>query len=419
MSTQAYPLNRLVRLAGEELDGTARPGSDAWLADVPMRVANRRRSRRIRAGAATAAMGLAAGVALFALSRPPQLSYAVLNGTESAGYVLARSDTKIRFSDGSQVSLDSGAQAKVADVDPNGARLNLRQGEAHVEIIKSRDTTWYVEAGPYTVHVTGTAFDVSWSEKERVFELALQRGSVVVKGPLVGSGFTMKPGQRMVGRADGYVVVEGPKAAAAAALPAAAAAPAPAQGAPDPLLEASDAALPADAEAAVSAATEQIPPEAHTRAKWSQLVAQGKFRQVLAEAQARGIEQTLATAPLADLTALSDAARYAQNRDIAKKTLLAERQRFPNSRAASDAAFLLGRLAEESGSGAVAWYDRYLARSPNGPYASQALGRKMMLSFRDGGAAQAEALAREYLERHPNGPYASAARKLVARRPEP
>lgn len=410
MNANGEQLDRLFQLAGAELDGAARAGSDAWLDRVPVLVANRRRSRWVRAGATAAAVGLAASVALFVRSRPPELSYAVLNGTQSAGYVFAQPGTKIRFSDGSEMSLDSGAEAKVAELDSHGARVNLRRGEAHLNIVKSQETAWYVEAGPYTVHVTGTAFDVSWSEKERVFELALQHGSVVVKGPLVGSGFTMKPGQRMVGRADGYVVVEGPKTAALAA---------PAHSAPDPLLEANDAALPSEADAAVSAATESGQSDAQARSSWSRLVAQGKFRQVLAEAQRRGIEQTLATAPLADLAALSDAARYAQNRDIARKTLLAERQRFPNSRVASDAAFLLGRLAEDSGGGAAVWYDRYLARSPNGPYASQALGRKMMLSFREGGAAQAEPLARDYLERHPNGPYASAARKLVARRPEP
>ena len=205
----------------------------------------------------------------------------------------------------------------------------------------------------------------------------------------------------------GYVVAEGPKPTLAAAATATE------RRSPDPLLEASEA--PADADIPTPS-TEVTTPDAQQRGtNWAHLVAQGKFREVLADAQRRGVDQILASAPLADLAALSDAARYARNGALAKKALLAERQRFPNSRAASDAAFLLGRLAEDSGGGAMAWYDRYLAKSPNGPYASQALGRKMMLSFRDGGPAGAEPLAKEYLERYPNGPYASAARKLVNR----
>jgi TolA-binding protein len=400
----------LARLAESQLDGAARIGDDAWLDQVPARVAAIRRTRRLRIGGAAATFSLAAGIALFVLARPSQLTYAVLNGAQSADYVLAQEGTKIRFSDGSEVSLDSGAEAKIASVDAHGARVNLRQGEAHLEVVKQRETQWYVDAGPYTVHVTGTAFDVSWSEKDRVFELSLQHGSVVVNGPLVGTGFTMKPGQRMVGRADGYVIVEGSKPGELAAAAAGSGAT-PATGSGEPSIEV-DAALPP--------ASDVTPPDAQQqRSNWGQMVARGKFREVLADAQRRGVDQVLAGAPLADLSALSDAARYAKNGELAKRALLAERQRFPNSRAASDAAFLLGRLAEDSGSGAVAWYDRYLAHSPNGPYASQALGRKMMLSFREGGAGAAEPLAKQYLERYPTGPYASAARKLASRPPAP
>jgi TolA-binding protein len=399
----------LARLAQAELDGSARAGDDTWLDEVPVRVATIRRARRVRIGAAAGAFSLAAGIAFFVLARPTQLTYAVLNGSQSADYVLAQEGTKIRFSDGSEVSLDRGSEAKVAEVDAHGARVNLRHGEAHLEVVKQHDTQWYVDAGPYTVHVTGTAFDVSWSEKDRVFELSLQHGSVIVNGPLVGNnGFTMKPGQRMVGRSDGYVVVEAAKAGELAA--AASNSGAPAQGAGEPNAEV-DAALPPTSDV--------TPPDAQPRSSWGHLVAQGKFREVLADAQRRGVDQMLAGAPLADLSALADAARYAKNGELAKRTLLAERQRFPNSRAASDAAFLLGRLAEDSGGGAVAWYDRYLSHSPNGPYASQALGRKMMLSFRDGGTGAAEPLAKQYLERYPTGPYASAARKLANRPPAP
>jgi hypothetical protein len=392
---------RLSRLAESQLDGAGRAGDDSWLSEVPVRVAARRRARRVRIGAALAGVGGITGVALFLIARPPELTYSVLNGAPQAGYVLAQNDTKIQFSDGSEVALDRGTEAKVAEVNAHGAHLNLRHGEVHLNVVKTHGTNWSVDAGPYTVHVTGTAFDVSWSEKERVFELALQHGSVVVTGPLVGSGFTMKPGQRMIGRTDGYVIVEGPKPrAVAAAVPSA----------PDPVLEASEASADLD----IVPPSDAAPADAQQRGtNWAHLVAQGKFREVLADAQRRGVDQVLSGAPLGDLAALADAARYAQNGALAKRALLAERQRFPNSRAASDAAFLLGRLAEDSGGGAMAWYDRYLAKSPSGPYASQALGRKMMLSFRDGGATAAEPLAKQYLERYPSGPYASAARKLA------
>ena len=114
------------------------------------------------------------------------------------------------------------------------------------------------------------------------------------------------------------------------------------------------------------------------------------------------------------IKALADAARYARRSDLARRALIAKRQRFAGSGGAREAAFFLGRLAEDNGGGALEWYDRYLSESPRGAYASQALGRKMMLVYQQRGEAAAAPLARDYLGRYPAGPYASAARKIVA-----
>jgi hypothetical protein len=116
-------------------------------------------------------------------------------------------------------------------------------------------------------------------------------------------------------------------------------------------------------------------------------------------AERRGLDATLASAPLADLAALSDSARYARRTALAKRVLMAERKRFPASGVARDAAFFLGRIAEDEGSGALEWYDRYLAESPRGTYASQALGRKMMIVYQARGAVGARVIAADYLER--------------------
>jgi hypothetical protein len=145
---------------------------------------------------------------------------------------------------------------------------------------------------------------------------------------------------------------------------------------------------------------------------WSRRAAQGEFAAVIDAAERRGLESTLSTASLADLAALADAARYARRGALAKRVLMAQRKRFPASAAARDAAFFLGRLAEDDGSGALAWYDRYLADGPRGTYASQALGRKMMLVYQQRGVASARAIADDYLARFPSGPYAAAARKI-------
>jgi hypothetical protein len=155
------------------------------------------------------------------------------------------------------------------------------------------------------------------------------------------------------------------------------------------------------------------PPPPEERAAWSKLVADGEFDRVIAEAQERGMHRVLSGAPLDDLVALSDAARYAGRGDLARSALLAMRDRFAASSAARTAAFLLGRLAEGgSADSAIGWYDRYLAESPGGTFASEALGRKMLL-LRARSPAKARRLAEQYLGLFPKGAYAQVARDLL------
>jgi len=119
---------------------------------------------------------------------------------------------------------------------------------------------------------------------------------------------------------------------------------------------------------------------------------------------------------LADLAALADAGRYAKRTDVARRALAAERSRFPSSPEAHTAAFLLGRFSDDSSAlpdAAVGWYDTYLSESPNGPLASEALGRKMMALKRMSQSDKASAAAEEYLRRFSRGPYAAHARELV------
>jgi hypothetical protein len=143
---------------------------------------------------------------------------------------------------------------------------------------------------------------------------------------------------------------------------------------------------------------------------WAKKVAQGDFASVLAEARALGHARVLNAAGVTDLGALADAARYARQDALGQKTLLALRERFPDSELARDSAFLLGRLSREQR--ALTWYERYLSEEPNGVYVSQALGRSMMLCFELGESARAKALAERYLTRFPSGPYAASAHKL-------
>jgi hypothetical protein len=157
---------------------------------------------------------------------------------------------------------------------------------------------------------------------------------------------------------------------------------------------------------------------AGARRSWADAVAAGNWDRILDDVDQAGVKRTLAHASSEELLDLADAARYRRRAGLAKAALLAERARFPGSAPAVDAAFLLGRLAEQthgSASEAVRWYDSYLDAAPTGTYASEALGRKMMVTKQWKGAAEAELLARDYLRRFPAGPYAGAARALLPR----
>ena len=71
-------------------------------------------------------------------------------------------------------------------------------------------------------------------------------------------------------------------------------------------------------------------------------------------------------------------------------------------------------MAAGSPSVAVGWYDRYLAEAPGGPYAAEALGRKLQLLAKND-ATRAKVTAKQYLMANPNGAYAELARKLLGR----
>ena len=332
------------------------------------------------------------------------LSYQITGAAISEGNIIGQAGTSVAFSDGSRLKLASGARARIPEVTAHGARVNLVDGEVAVDIVKADGNAWFVQAGPYEVHVTGTAFDVRWAKERGRIEVDLHRGSVVVTGPRLDGQLRLRSGQRLTSSTDGpptITRVESPTAATSASPALNPAILAPDPGAAEPVPDLSAAAI----ERRDSAAA--VPTD------WSRLVAQGAFARVLAAAQKRGIDNVLSTGSQGELAALADAARYGRNTELARRALLAERKRFARAAAARGAAFFLGGIEPDGSPAALSWYETYLTESPRGPYASQALGRRMMIVHRRGGTAASAPLAREYLQRFAQGPYASAAHRIL------
>jgi hypothetical protein len=238
----------------------------------------------------------------------------------------------------------------------------------------------------------------------------MEHGSVEVKGPLAGRGVALHAGQQLVSSlAEQRLVVDrvsGPSASATThELP--------------PRTDAQEM------RGATSAGQEERPLDGErpltrgrraranklSQSNFAQLVIDGRFEDVLREARGAGIPRVLESAPLEELTALADAARYTRDNELARRALLTLQRRFPASSSGRSAAFFLARVSR--GEDTLHWYERYLTREPRGAYASEALGHAMTLYAERGDLDRARAAARRYLALKSNGPYAGSARRVL------
>jgi hypothetical protein len=380
-----------------------------------LRHAPSKRTWRLRAAAVLAAAAIGV-IALFARTRSAGQAFEVANGTvSSSGYIrpTAPQGAQVLFTDGTQVMLEASARTRVAEVYPHGARILLEEGKAHMQVVPRSEAKWLVEAGPYTIQVKGTVLDVAWLGQEESLDLWLREGSVIVTGPLMTHGFVMRAGQRLVARVrENLLLLDGqPSEDFRVRADAPADAPPAEQPEPAHAPPVAKAVRAAEGRAVSSGAAEE-----GRAPSWSKRLASGDFEGILADAERRGLDGVLSKGVRADLAVLADAARYARRFDVARRTLLAERERFAGSVQANEAAFFLGGLAESDAAAvpsALEWYERYLAESPQGTYASQALGRKMMIVHRLRGREVAKPLALGYLNQYPKGPYARYAKNLL------
>lgn len=395
-------LAQLATLARSQTEDS--PSTEALLAGERRFVASLGKQPRRATPWILAAAALAATIA-FVVWPSRDIRYRVEGGVASEqGYVRASGTTSVAlaFSEGTSVLLAPGGRARVASTSPHGAKLVLEDGLASIHVVHFPDTAWSIEAGPFTVEVRGTTFDLRWSAADEVLTLTMREGTVVVRGGATGNGVSVEKGQALVVRTrdrDFQVSawedagVEAPRQALPAATP--------------DVIELEPTPAPVDAG------------RRRASSDWPEQVAKGNFDGVLASADARGIDSTLENASLADLGALADAARYGGRRDLAKRTLLAERSRFKGAPEAATASFLLGRSADDvdhATGEALRWYDAYLAEAPTGPLADETLGRKMSALRSLGREGEARVVAKEYLAKLPNGPYSAVARDLVTPR---
>ena len=430
-------VNAFVERAERELGAiTQEQLDDGWQRLRPAKSAGARASsvrqgRRLRALPWLAGFAAAGAVVLCAILGYRALSAQPLHYTVE-GLVTRRGDaieasshavSRLLFSDESRIVLEASTRLTVDGLDARGARIGLLEGTIDVFVKTRANGSWLFSAGPFLVRVKGTSFRLAFAAALGRLGLQMTSGQVEVFAP---------PGRTVVvGAGEAIDLFATPPSSAGTAAPMAATPahedttsapetrPAPTRprtAADSPRWRA--VALPAGESASPRVANAAASPTEPSLA-WTHWLSQGKFAQVVADAERRGIDQVIARARPADMAALADAARYIKRYSLSRQVLLAMRSRFTATESANDASFFLGRLAEATSGAepALAWYDTYLRDAPRGLYAKEAMGREMRLRAA-GPPERTRRIARQYLERFPQGPEADLARALVGANPE-
>ena len=332
------------------------------------------------------------------------LQYVVEGATLGpAKTITATSSTRVLFSDESRLGIEPSSKIKMLGTDAHGAQVAVADGSIDVFVKPRRDSSWRFEAGPFSILVKGTAFRLGFDAAKGRLDLHMKTGVVEVRGPHRVS--TLRGG-------DSLELLANPPREASSIAP----------------LQETPPLPPATPLQTLPARPTALKPLAHDgpsrlamhngaghSASWSDLIAKGDFPAIVQDAERCGLDTTLARGSALDLITLADAARYTKKYETARQALLALRARFAGSNRAKDAAFFLGRLSEvepASSDAALTWYDTYLAEADRGPYASEALGRKLTLLVRED-PERAHKVARSYLQRFPQGNQAELARSVV------
>ncbi len=340
-------------------------------------------------------------------------------------WVGSHEETKqLRFSDGSSLSLHPHTTLRVENTSPQGASVVLGRGRTLASVQHTERADWHFSAGPFSVEVTGTSFDLAWDPKLGIFELALHQGAVRLTGPTVQGTRAVEKGE-FVRIALSPEQLSGQDASSSAetweeAIPSH-------QGRPRPVgrrarkrpfePEASQSTGQSSNSLAVDErrshqGNDAGDPrgQAEPRPSWQQLLAAGKRTSALAAVQRTGTSAAIESASAKQLWSLSQAARLGGQPSLARQVLLALR----NDRGAQGrTAFVLGKVAADqlrNHGEAIQWFETYLKEAPTGPLAEQALGRLVELQA---GTKKGRRAAKRYLRAFPEGAHASFARSVL------
>lgn len=399
---------RAMKLAGQRVSAVIeRAAAKTPATDVERRLEGLRQLReersrqRRRDQRRVAVIGLLAacmGLAMFLLTRPRDLSFNIDGVEAEAGkWVAAPADDEVTlaFSDGSTLVLHPTGRARVAALRERGADVLLEDGTLSARVVHREETSWRISAGPFDVHVVGTAFDASWSSADETLTIVMSEGRVEVTGACLDAP---KPVQLQESVRLSCRDVVRPTAAISQSAPGVASVGAALSGVPS--------VVPSVARTSVTpSGSLQL-----SSPSWRELSKKGEYESAFALAEREGAFTRAGSASIGELQELAELARLAGHGEVARRLYLTLREKAGGSDAAALAAFQLGRMG--GGADAERWFRVYLAERPNGALAAEALGRILELENQSG-RASARDTAQRYLNQFPRGAHAALARSIL------
>ncbi|HET7542856.1 MAG TPA: FecR domain-containing protein [Polyangiaceae bacterium] len=359
------------------------------------------RSTRFRWALALGLFALGIAVGAPAWQAWTMLRYEAHGLSSDGNNLIAReAPADLAFSDGSRIDVDPHSTLSVDLLGKRASLTRLIDGRLHVAVHHEPDTNYRFLAGPYEVQVVGTEFDLEWHAQAQGLTLTMHSGEVRVLGD--GNPRQVRGGETLQLPVD--------RQAARVALLGAPSVPTP----PTATATTIAGVTPGNKEARSTSKPIALSARA-SEADWSALLNAGQFTAIMRDAEARGGERLLDSASASDLRVLALAARYTGRRALSLRAWHSLRTRYAGDAQSQGAAFFLGRGYEEQGDAgeALRWLARYLSESPSGAYASEALGRRLVLLSKSGQKAEAVSIARTYLERYPRGAYAKSAQLVL------
>lgn len=436
-------LTELVRETVETSDALASKRHEQLFISLVRNQKQRRvHRRRVQLASGLAVLAAAAGLVIaftsFSLSR--DFSFVVGNSLhayvpgEQGDWIQADAGEtmEIRFDQGSRFRVKDGCAARIVEAGTEQVTIELSHGNIAADVKGNHRTNWKINAGPFTVTVLGTAFDVYWNSASNALDVKVERGAVLVQGAgLSRHGVRLLAGQQLAANGrSGEIMVKSP-AKEAFDVPSPSGVSAnrfAADTADGEFTEFTDSEkiIAAESEGASEGSEvndlklhgEKQPFSKASRGDWQSLYRSHQFELAIAAAEKTGLSKLYRTADAQSLWNLADAARNARRVAISNEALIALRKRFGTGNKARLSAFIIGRSAMDASHNltvAAQWFQTYLAESPGGAMSEEVHGRLMTIYSEMARLDAAKRIAQQYLRQYPSGLYVDRAKQVLQR----